>query len=92
MVAAGDDVDDPADGVRAVQGRVAAPHHLDAVDTFDRQGGEIYLPGLRIVQALTVQHHQHLLGARAADGNGLGITGTAVVLEINTLYILQSFS
>ncbi len=63
-----DDVDGAAERVRAVQRRSAPRSTSIAFDRFERHGNVgVVMPGLRVVQADAVHHHQRLAESGAAD-------------------------
>src|SRR5690606_35006492 len=66
VVAAGEDLDHPADRFRAVEARTRAAHDLDAVDLVDRQVLECGQSGADRTHAHAVDQHQHLVGLGAA--------------------------
>lgn len=83
LVAAGDDVDDAAHRIRAVQRGHRATHHFNALDRIQRrQVGElattevvrIQLAGVALATA--VDQHQGVFGRQAAHGDG----GAAVLV------------
>lgn len=66
---AGDEIDDAADGVRAVDGGAAVRHHFHALDHAGRDDGRIHI-GLQDAgadQAMAVQQHQGRRAARRAQ-------------------------
>ena len=66
---AGDDVDDAADGVGAVEAAHGPADHLDALDVLGRQVGEIELAVGDVVGLDAVDQHQRVVALGAADAH-----------------------
>ncbi|KAG1205220.1 hypothetical protein G6F35_011778 [Rhizopus arrhizus] len=84
LVAAGDDVDDAAHRIRAVQGGHRAAYHFDALDGIQRrQVGELAAAEVVRVQladvalAAAIDQYQGVLGGQAAHRDG----GAAVLVD-----------
>ena len=64
----GDDVDRPAEGVRAVDRRARSVEHLDPLDGRERdEKVEVVVAGLRVVDPDAVDQHHRLLEGAAAQ-------------------------
>ena len=74
VVLLGDDVDDPGDGVRAVQGGAAVHHDFHPVDggggEFPQVGEEFLNPPGRPGHAPAIEQHQGVGGTQAAQVGG----------------------
>ena len=71
MRLAGDDVDDAAHGVGAIDRALRPAQDLDALDIVERDGGEVELVvgGRRVVDADAVDQHQRVAGLAAAQAH-----------------------
>ncbi|MNX81203.1 hypothetical protein D3C86_1128840 [compost metagenome] len=67
----GDEVDDPAHGLRAVEGRRGAAHDLDALELGGREAAEVDHPVVAAADALAVHEDQDVLGVEALDADPL---------------------
>src|ERR1039458_6386456 len=77
----GDDIDDAADGVRAIERGTGAAHDFNALDVFERHRDiHVGVAGLRVAEAHAVEQDEGLAEAGAADGEiGLHAIGRALL-------------
>jgi hypothetical protein len=85
-----DDVDDAADGVRAVYGRLRPPHDLDAVDVVDGQVAEVELPRRRGLDPDAVDQDLDLGRVGAADADGGDPAGAPRPLDLHSRHRPES--
>ena len=69
LAASGDDVDDAADGVGAVEAAHGPANHLDALDVLGREVGEVELAVGGVVGLDAVDQHQRVVALGAADAH-----------------------
>ena len=69
LARAGDDVDDAADGVGAVEAAHGPADHLDALDVLGRQVGEVELAVGDVVGLDAVDQHQRVVALGTADAH-----------------------
>ena len=82
LPALGDDVDDPADGVGAVQRGLGAADDLDPVDLIEAHVGEVEPSRRRAVDPHPVDQHLDLLGAGPPDADLGELADTARALDL----------
>ncbi len=81
LAAAGDDVDDAAHGVGAVEAAHGAADHLDALDVLGGKIGEIELAVGGVVGLDAVDQHQRLVALGAADAHLREIAEAAAAVD-----------
>ncbi len=84
VIAAGDEVDDAADGVGAVDGRCTIAEDFDAFDRGERDGVQVHRATLQAVggDAAAVQQHERRIGALAAQvGAGHAVVAALVLVD-----------
>ena len=65
LALAGEDLDHPADGFRAVQTGTRTAHHLDALDQLQRQILQCGTAGRYRADLDAIDHYQHVIGLGA---------------------------
>ncbi len=86
---AGEYLDHPADGFRAIQAGAWPAHHLDALDQFQRQILQGRATGGHRADLDAVDHHQHMVGLSAAHIQRGGLARPAIVRQRNAGHLLQ---
>ena len=83
----GDDVDDTADGIAAIERRARAAQHLDAIggDEVDvrHERGHVALNRRGVAEAQAVDEHRGRVGPQAANAHLRQLAGPAVVANLD---------
>ncbi len=89
VAAPGEDLDHPADGLRAVQAGTRPADHLDALDQLHRQVLERGEASAGRADLDAVDQHQHMVGLGAAQEQRGVLAETAVVRQRHAGYLAQ---
>ena len=81
LAAPGDDVDDAAHGVGAVEAAHGTADHLDALDVLGGEVGEVELAVGGVVGLDAVDEHQRLVALRAADAHLRQVAEAAAAVD-----------
>src|SRR5262249_2979747 len=88
---AGDDVDDAAHGIGAVEAAHGAADDLDALDVLGRQVGEVELAVRQVVGLDAVDQHQRVVALRTADAHLREVADPTAAIDRDARQATQGF-
>ncbi|MCY1527610.1 hypothetical protein D9M68_626800 [compost metagenome] len=86
---AGENLDHPTDGLRAVQAGTWSAHHLDTFDQLQRQILQRRATGAYRTDLDAIDHHQHVVGLGATHEQRSGLARPAIIGKRHARHFFQ---